>query len=421
MAILFAAFLTLGAVAGFAQDPTPAPCEDKAGQDALYQKFLDKFPDKSIEGRKIWLATAKQYVAQYTNCSSVESVKTGLDYFNPNIPKWQDTIVKLEIQRDKDALIARFNSGLTSKNWDEVFSAGKELLAKYPDEFRDVELALGTIGFDETYNKNNQKYNDETLKYAKMSIADLEAGKAFGPKFGVPNDFVYKSKDNALGWMNLVVGYLLQVGKKDKAAAAPYLYKATQAESETKTNPIPFGMIGYFYAEQGDKLVDEINVLRKAIDPKDTPEVAKQKDEAIDAKVAMLNGTALRAADAFARAYTLAKDAKYKAEIRKGLDFSYNQRFGKMDGIDAWIATAVKQPFLSPMTPITPITDPDPAKTDATSTVTPPVITTPPPPAKPAMPATTPAAKPVTTPAKPPATAKPQASVKKPAVKKKGA
>ncbi len=408
-----AAIIALGAAAGFAQDA----CTDADGQTTLGDKFRAQYPAKDIDGRKAAIETGKQFLEKYGSCDSAKELS---DYLKTTIPKMEANL-KVAMEADvKAKMISRFNTAYTAKNWDEVYPAGKELLAKYPDEFRDVELVLGSVGYDESF-KNNFKYNDETLRYARMSIADLEAGKTFSANYGVPKEFVYKSKDNALGWMNMTIGYIIQSAQKNKKDAQPFNYKATQANSETSKNPVPFELIGGYYFEELNKIVDEIQVLAKTQSDKDTPEVAQQKVDAIKAKVAMSNGTAERAMDAFSRAYTLGKDPTYKAKMKKNVEDAYNVRFGKRESVDAWIASAITKPFVSPLTAIAPIKDPEPVVAPAATTT--PVTTAP------IKPGTTPAKPPVSTPTKPAATpvkngpgSKPQAVVKrKPVAKKKGA
>ncbi|MEP6789596.1 MAG: hypothetical protein ABJB40_14250, partial [Acidobacteriota bacterium] len=222
VALILAALIALGAVAGMAQNP----CEDAEGITALDTKFRELLAKKppTLDDRKGAIDAGKQYLEKYGACDATKELS---DYLKVQIPKLEIALDNAKKKDIEDKLVARFNTGLDAKNWDEVYSAGGELLANYGDKYRDVELALGTIGFDESY-KNNFKFNENSLKYAKMSIADLEGGKTFSANYGVPKDFVYKSKDNALGWMNLTSGYIYQVDKKDKKAAAPYLYKATQ-------------------------------------------------------------------------------------------------------------------------------------------------------------------------------------------------
>lgn len=422
IAVLMAAFIALGTVSGLAQDP----CADAEGQTTLGDKFRAEFADKTIDGRKKAIETGKQFLEKYGACPSAEELAT---YLKGQVPKMEEALKKLQEAKEKSDLTTPFDNALKTKNLDDVFTYGKQILAKYPDEFRLVEIVLGAAGGEEAL-KGNHKYADDGLKFAKQSIADLEAGKSFaiGGKtaYGISLkggfNFEFPNKEDAIGWMNFYVGYINNVVKKDKAASLPYLYKATQAASETKTKPLPYALIGYYYLAEGDKLTDEIQALIKSQDPKDTEEVAKEKVEAIKGKVALSNGTNERAADAFSRALPRITDATYKAEIKKALDFAYNRRFGKMDGIDAWVANSQKQPFANPTTPVTPIFDPEPtapASTTTTSTVpTAPEV-------KPSTPATKPPAVPskpsTTTPMKPATTTKPQAKVKKAVVKKKTA
>ena len=97
---------------------------------------------------------------------------------------------------------------MKAKNWDEVYTSGKEILANYPEKYRAALLVLGSIGLDETDKTPSvTKYNDDTIKYAKQAIAEIEAGKTFSAWGVAP--FVYKGKDDALGWMNFTVGYIL--------------------------------------------------------------------------------------------------------------------------------------------------------------------------------------------------------------------
>ncbi len=407
MGLFLAAIIALGAVAGFAQDP----CTDADGQTALSDKVRELFTHKDLPSLKLRIDAGKQFLDKYGAC---DSAKEFSDYLKTNIPKWEKAYADAMEKAAKDALIARFNNGLNSKNWDEVYSAGKEILGKYPDDFRDVELALGSIGYDESF-KGNKKYNDDTLRYARISIADLESGKTFSANYGVPKDFVYKSKDNALGWMNLTIGYITQVSLKDKKAAQPFLYKATQLNSDTNKNPIPYELIGNYYFEELNKLTTEITSLPKP-DEKDTPEVAKTKIDAIKAKVALANGTSERALDAFSRAYTFASPTPaakpYKDKMRKNLEDAYKLRFSKTEGLDAWIASAIKKPFIDPTTPVAPISDPEPVTTTTTNN------TTPVKPATPATPVKTPAKPSAAAPAKTPVT-KGKAAVKKPVAKKR--
>ncbi|MEO6656139.1 MAG: hypothetical protein ABIO36_08655 [Pyrinomonadaceae bacterium] len=408
VAVLIAAIIALGAVAGLAQDP----CTDADGITALGDKFRAQYALKGLPDRRIAIDTGKQFLEKYGAC---EATKELSDYLKIQLPKMEEKYKIAFNQAATDARYTRFNASVKASNFDETYASGKDILANEPDQL-DVVISLGSIGYDESY-KGNFKYNEDTLKFAKMAIASLEAGKM--PKTYGLFQWSYKSKENALGWLNYTIGYIYQVAQKDKKQALPYLYKATQAMSDTKTNPIPYELIGGYYFDELNKITMEIKVLADDQKTTDTEEVAKAKVDAIKAKVALANGTAERAIDAFSRAYTLgastAAAKPYKDKMYKNLQDGYKLRFAKTEGLDAWIADTVKKPMPNPLTPVTPIFDPEPVTATTAVPVTMPA-TTPPATVKPA-PAPTIKTSPATKPATP---VKPQAIVKKP-VKKKAA
>lgn len=411
MGLALASIIAVGAAASFAQDP----CTDAAGQGALYDKFLEAFKVKTIEGRKAFTELGKQYVEKYGTC---EATKTNTDYFNTNIPKWEKTIKDMEGAAATANLTGRFDKALTAKNWDETFASGKEILAKDPEGFRSVEIALAGIGGEEAL-KGNNKYNDDALRYAKQSIADLQANKPFTvggkERYGLGAG-EFPNKADAIAWLNLYTGYITAVGQKNKQAALPYLYTASQATgSDTSKNAVVYDLIGSYYFDELNKVIEQIQTKTKAQSDKDTPEVAQQKVDEIKALVAQSNGISERAMDAYSRAFTYAKDATIKARYRKNVEDAYKVRFGNTTGVDAWIGSAVAKPFVNPTTPIAPISDPEPAKTTSGSTTAVPT-----PVAPVAAPAVTPAK--TTTPAAKPAVkstaTKPRASIKKTVAKK---
>lgn len=342
---VFAALLVvLGAVASSAQDPCDAEAIVAAGD-----KFRAAHADKSIAGRKAAIQAGEEYLSKFGSC---EGAKELADWLKPRLPRFKETVKEMEEEEAKGKLVTRFDNAMKAKNWDEVYASGKEILAKYADEFRAAEIVLGSIGYDEAYAGRN-KYNDDTVRFAKQAIASLEAGKEF-KTFGVA-PFIYKNKEDALGWLNLTIGYIYAVPQKNRAGALPYLYKATQANSDTSKNPIPYEQIGMYYFDELNKLVEEIKALEKDQNDNDTAEVAKQKVDNIRNKVALANGTAERAMDAFARAFTLGQAQAYKAAMKKNVEDAYRLRFAKTDGVDSWIANAIKQPLVNPSTPVTPI------------------------------------------------------------------
>jgi len=392
LGLMLAAVFALGTVASMAQDA----CSDAAGQTTLGDKFRELYPKKSIEDRRATIDTGKQFLEKYGSCESAQDLA---DYLKKTLPILEGNLKKMEDAAAQAALYKRFDTSVKSANYAETYASGKEILAKEPDQL-DVMIALGSIGYDESY-KGNFKFNDETLNFANRALAALDSGKT-SKSYGL-FQWTYNSRDNAVGWLNYTIGYIDQVAKKDKATALPYLYKATQAKSETATNPIPYELIGGFYFDELNKLTEEIQTMAKGQMDTDTPEVAKQKVDAIKAKVAMANGIAERAIDAFSRAYTLSASTPaakpYKDKMRANIEGAYKLRFAKTDGVDAYIANTITKPMPNPLTPVTPIFDADPATTPPTgvgSTADVPAAAPTASGAKPAVPAK-PTAKPATT------------------------
>jgi len=397
--LLFAAVLALGAVAGFAQDP----CGDAEGQTAAGDKFRELYPKKDISGRKAAIEAGKQFLEKYGSC---EPAKELSEYLKTTLPKMETNLAKVEKDEKIKEIVVRFNAGLKSKNWDDLYAAGKQLLTEDGEKYRPAVLVMGSIGLDETAKSPRvTKWNDDTIKFAKLAIADLEGGKTFSSLGFQP--FEYKNKEDALAWMNYTIGYIYAFDKNNKKESVTYLYKASQAVSDTKSNPVVFESIGAYYFEDARKLITEISAMPKAA-PSDTPEVAQQKLDAFKAKVGILNGTVERALDAYSRAYKLSPDTPagkaYRDGLYKTLGELYDVRFEKKEGLDTWINTAVTKPLPNPSSAITPINDPEPITTTSTTTpVTPTPVTTP---IKPAAPAP-----------KPPVNGKPQSVVTNAAVK----
>lgn len=383
VALLLAAIIALGAAAGFAQDP----CGDADGQTKLGDIFRELYPKKDIQGRKDAISAGKQFLEKYGACDSAKELS---EYLKTTLPKMETNLAKAEKAARENEIANRFNAALKASNWDEVYKSGKELLAEDADKYRPVVLVLGSIGYDETAKATPvTKWNDETIRFAKMAIADIEAGKTFS-SFGVV-PFDYANKDNAVAWMNLSIGYILTFDKKNKKEAAPYLYKASQAASDTKTNANTYDAMGSYYFDEAAKLEAEIKTMRADIKDTDAPEVIKTKVDAMNNKIGLLNGTLERAMDAYARAWNTAPNTPaakaYKDIKMKTIEALYEARFDKKDGVKAWVDAAITKPTPNPSIAVTPIIDPEPTPTTTTSTTAP--VTKPE--TKPAAPATKPA------------------------------
>jgi len=397
--LLLAAILMLGAVAGFAQTTPPAattpagPCEDAelgTSSDAIRQGFT-VYATASLEDKKKTINAGKAFLEKYGSC---EKAKDLSDYLKQYLPGLEEALTKVNKEVAEKALTAKFDTGLKTKNYDDAYAAGRELLATNPDKFRPALLALGSIGYDESLKSpSNTKYNEDTLKYARQAIADLEGGKTFAT-YDLGGGYKFTGKDDALGWLNASIGYLTFL--KNRKEGLPYLYKATQATgSEARKQPVLYGAIGDYYYDEVRKLAKEVSDLEKSQEGVTDPAALAQIVANIKAKVALVNGTAEAAIDAYARAHDIAKkDPKAKAyadSLYKTLQDLYNVRFGKMDGFDAFIAKTVAKPMPNPTNPVTPIEDAPAAPATATTSSTTPAA---------AAPAATETAKPATAAAK---------------------
>jgi hypothetical protein len=357
LALLVAAVSSVGA---FAQDI----CTDVAGQTELSQKFTDNYNKPDLAAQEVAVEAGKQFVEKYGACATQKEL---VEYYNKYIPGMEAKIKAAKAAKEKDALYARFNNAHTAKNWDELYAAGKEVLAKEPDNI-DVILALGSVGYDESF-KKNYKYNDDTIRYAKLAIQKLNAG-ASSKTYGV-YEWTYGNKDNAIGWMNMSIGYATFLNNKKDAL--PYIYQASLANSDTKKNPIVYETIGRFYYDQASSLLNEIKTLVADVKDTDPDDVKTQKAAAIKAKVALLNGNAERAIDAYARAYNLAKTDPAKkayADIQyKKIQELYGVRFPDKPttGVDAFITASVSKPMPDPTSAVTPI-EPEDVKPEASTT-----------------------------------------------------
>lgn len=379
MAILAVA-VAAGSTAANAQGTDP--CEQAT---VVYGEWTKLFELKDLPSRKATIEKGKDFVSKYGNC---EATKDGAKFISDSLPGLEARYIILVDRKYENDLLARFDGAMKAKNWDEVYSSGKEVISKYvdidvdsasdtpevkkgkkdrADKYRAAKLVLGSIGLDETgKTPSNTKWNDDTIRYAKAAIADIEAGKTF-VAWGVP-PFNYKGKEDALGWMNYTVGYILFNDKKDKKAAADYMYRASQIASDTKSNPVVYSSIASYYILDLNKNIEELKALPGPLDT-DAPEVKQQKVDAIKDKTAMVNGAAERVMDAYARAYNFAPATPAAKAYRDGLKTSFKQiydiRFQKPDvtvpTVDAWIASVSTKAFVNPSTPITPVLDPEKA------------------------------------------------------------
>ncbi len=340
---------------------------------------------------------------------------------------------RVDKERETERVCKRnnvYNESYNGKRWDDFLNVSKEILS---DPTTDKNLALDIMlthvstGYDRTADDKNDKFNNDTLMYAKTAIQLLDSGTGSKTgKFGTFNPFL--TKENATSWMNYMIGFInyyrlgpTSASKKDEAIQ--YFYKATQV-GEKKTDPFVFRDIGVWYAGKATDLFGEytklIDAAKKYVDTGDkaVDDAAKEKLMS-DAKsnLALARAYADRAIDALGRAQRLATDAKAKSDITDSLTEFYKFRFnGKVDGLDKYVSDMIAKPMPDPSSTVTPVSldESTTSSTEAVETTVPTKVAA----STPVMKSTTAVATTVK-----PATAKvvkPVATAKKPVAKKKG-
>jgi hypothetical protein len=271
-------------------------------------------------------------------------------------------------------LFKRFDDGITGEKYDETYAAGKEILAKEPDNLN-IMVPLATIGLYQSYNKNF-KYNDDTIRYAKTAIAKLKAGAASTKPSGKYGAFQYEySKEDAISEMTYGLAYINYWAKGDKKSALPFYYEVTQLPGRNQNEPRVYASIADYYIGEAGKLGTEIAAMIEKQKAMDTDEEKEKIDVEIKAKVGLFNGYTERALDALSRAHKVAPtataaDKTYKDTLFKQISDLYKRRFDKDAGMNEYIAATLAKPFPNPTSEVTPINDPDPADTTTTNTST---------------------------------------------------
>lgn len=419
--LMIIAFAAGAATTTFAQDPAATPRvltpEQQTEKETIYKSFLDNRKlciDKvkpDVDKCDVTVKSGEEFLQKFSDDAEVSA------YINKQLPPIKKYIVSVRGA-------GQFDKDLTAKNWDGVFSSGKALLATNPDNI-DVMLVLASVGFDNaTATPPVDKYNTDAVNYAKTAIQKLNEGKpslngnyGAGP-YQYKNDKYADGKNNALGWMNYTVGVIMANRMNQKKEALPYLYKATQTPGFIKDTPDVYVLIGTYYRDEYNRIVNDRAAKIKANGDKETPETREA--------LGMQQAYADRAINAYATALKVANaNADIKPEYKKGLTDTaklfYKARFEKDDGADAYIATESNKPFADPTSTITPVPveslepttpattgTPTPSGTPATTTPAPTTPTTTPKPGTTTP--TAPATKPATTPAKPTPSATPKKS-----------
>ncbi len=311
---------------------------------AVYQRFLADRKGNDLPKYRATLGSANEYLER---CSTEEGQEKIREFVSAQVPKLKETIRVAE-------LVERFNKAAYAGNIDEAYSSGRDLIPAKPGASLDIMITMASMGFENATSKTpSEKYDTETVKYAKLVLEKLNAGEK-SDRYGL---FRYQyltpeCKDggaNTAGWMNYAIA-MTSVRQKDVDAAIPYLYKASQTGCETKGFSDTYKLIGKWYLDAGTKLDARLSEMLKASENKETEETRSLE--------ALVNGYLERSMDAYYRAYKLAK----ADEVYKKLQDIYDARFaGKKDGMDQYLANLGTASFPDPRSEVKPVIEPEPS------------------------------------------------------------
>lgn len=401
------------ALPALAQNTTTAqPAQDTAEQEAksaLYKKFTEVFnrgreiikADPKLEqpGNKEAYAQANKEANQYaTEYLQKYPSDTGQipDYLKKFVANYEKS-VKAE---RKNQLAQLFKD----KNYDRVFSLGREILTDEPNDlFTLYNLARAGL-FAATDGKEN--FNADTANYARQAIRLIESGQSFTPGQSMNQ----KEKDETLGLLNYALG--VATIKNTPGDAVGAFIKVASIEGDAKKDAQTYYLLAVSYhAADYDKLDSDFKAHCTTEEQLNSPTCTAMKNR--------LNLVVDRVIDAYARAVAFSgtnpKYATKKTEWMDSLTQFYKYRHEGSDaGLKEYIAGIMNQPLPGPLpaasmttspttaTPSTPATtapssngNGSSASTGTATTMTPTATTTTT--AKPASTTTTPKA---TTPAK---------------------
>lgn len=370
------------AVGAFAQEAPECSAAGSADAQVEMQTKINGIYKTDMEQA---LNLGKQYLEKWGTCEFSAAYVGWLkgDGTTPGrIEVWEKTIQERKGAAARTAIIKKFDDGINQKNWDAVYAAGNEFLAKYPnDPIRtNIVTQLGLIGLYEAYPpKNNFKYSDESLKYAKMALSEIKAGAKPGKNdkgvefFGGPL-FAAPPVDT-VSELNYAIAYINFWAKKDQKAALPYYYEAVQTAGIHKDDPYIYDALATYYVAGAAPIGAEIAKMIETLKTLTTDEEKVKMDADIKAKIALYNGYLERAMDSYARAHkaygtqTTAFAKQRKDEVYKELQNLYKRRFDKDAGLNEYLTATVAKPLPNPSSDVQPVMD-EPATTDTNTNTT---------------------------------------------------
>jgi hypothetical protein len=192
---------------------------------SIYQVIVANYRSQELPKAEQALASGKDYVAKCKSLSDSEDGDKVVKWVTEKIPSLEKSVGIMRLEK-------AFNDALKQRNQDQLVSAAKKLLEINPPYSLDLMLDIASVGFESASSGTPvDKYNDDAIKYAKLSLEKLAGGAKSGnkDKFGFYVSYVTdKCADgptNATGWMNYTIGYITLNRQKNAKDGLPYIYK----------------------------------------------------------------------------------------------------------------------------------------------------------------------------------------------------
>jgi hypothetical protein len=385
-----AAVVAVVAVSGaFAQNA----CDDLDAATVKYDAFIAGYQKKTEAELVPTIAAGKEFLEKWGGC---ESWKEQVAFVKPWIPRLEKI---LEGLKDGPMFVA-FDTAVNSDNIDGIYTNGKLILAKYPQN-HNIKYVMTVATLQDVSKavqaKTQSKYASEAAANAKSLYDGLKSGSIVLDrklKDGTPSIGVLKhetNKEEALSRLAYTHGFINYYGLNNKKAAVAQYYEVTQIPGYFKNYAPVYVTISDYYRDEAEnigkeivKVTNEYNSLVDQVKKLDSTKVEeakaldvqiKAKDVEIKAKEALYNGYVERAMDALARGHKAAKDTTpaektYKDALYKDLQGMYNRRFpSKPAGLNEWVTAATAKPLPDPSSTVQPISD-EPATTTTTVNTT---------------------------------------------------
>jgi hypothetical protein len=331
--VVFAVSLALPV---FAQDATQ---QDNDSRAALYQKFLDGYK-KGPDQQKLAYEAGKEYIAKYGALTDPDNQKIA-----EFVKKWINNY---------EAAVRDFNfrTAIDKGDFNHALTYGREILAADSENVR-VNLLLARIGYA-AVSKGDKAAAGETLNYVRRAAQLIESGKvadSWAP---------YANKDEALGFLRYMEGFLLVESQPD--AAVKSLIRAAQSNSAASKEPSTYDGLAYLYTKEFQKAAAEYQ--RKF--PEGTEITPEMKPE-YDRLQVQLDKIKDRIIDAQARSVALMTKPEQQADkskVMSKLTVIYKSRHNSEAGLKELIAGILSKPLMLPGQ------EPEPVAAPTTSTNT---------------------------------------------------